>query len=104
MLSDVPFNWRKAKSGSKCVSPTIKELSSVSTIPLQTGVFLPWGIWGDDVIMLRDWLLENTNGKSKIYARYEWIRKQFETTIVLIGLTFKFADQNELIHFKLRWR
>ena len=103
MITDVACNWRKAKLG-HMFEPSLVELRSGSLISKQTGVFLPWGCWGQDVIDVRDWIHMHCRASNRLYARFNWSRHQFKTVTKLTGLTFEFADRCDIVYFILRWK
>lgn len=103
-LSDVPCNWRIARLGS---SPSVNlSVLQLHKIDYETSrVFIPWNA-GDDVILMRDWILEFTRSNEKVtlYARYSWNIFHYETIKQFLGLSFEFKDITDMIYFKLRWQ
>src|SRR3954454_5064298 len=105
MLTDVAYNWRKAKLMGRNHPPPLQALQAGTTLSAHNSVFLPWGSWGDDVMVIRDWMAENGKAgqaTARIYGRFEWSQRRFNLACKLVGLAFEFTDMTDLLYFKLR--
>jgi hypothetical protein len=105
-FAEIHYNWRKAKFGYPKQMPSITTLENEKVNLSDNYVFLPWGTW-DDVISIRDWLAENLGSRLnsvRLYARFAWYQKTFETKRAFMGLIFHFANDMDYVLFKLRWQ
>jgi len=102
-VTDIPINWTKLKHNRSLLLNGFEELKNGKIISSDIAIFLKSGNWIYNLDEIQEWLGDHIQMKYRIYARIFWYRWSYETKQNLGGIVFEIPDDNDRMHFQLRW-